>query len=247
MTVGTVIVMTSGKGGTGKTSLVGGVSTALAQKGHRVLCIDGDVGLRNLDISLGMADAALMDFTDVIAGRCPLERAAAPHPSVSGLYLLTAPLTLPADFSGADGFRSLLDQARQQYDYILIDSPAGLGEGFHLAVCGADKAVVVAMSDPSSLRDAQRVVLQLDTMEHVRLVVNRVKGRLLRRMGATIDDAMDFAGLPLLGLVPEDPQVLLAAGAGRPLLQISQRGAAQAFSNIARRLTGEQVPLMRIR
>ena len=244
--MGTVIVITSGKGGTGKTSLAGGVGAALAMQGHKVLCIDGDVGLRNLDITLGMADAALMDFSDVIAGRCDLDRAVAPHPTVSNLYLLTAPLTLPEDFPGEEGFRRLLDQARTLYDYVLVDSPAGLGEGFRLAVCGADRAIVVAVSDPSSLRDAQRVVTQLSHMETLHLVVNRVRGRLLRRMGTTIDDAMDTAGLPLLGLVPEDPQVTLAAGSGRPLLQLSQKGAAQAFGNIARRITGEQVPLMRI-
>ena len=236
--MGTVIVITSGKGGTGKTSLAGGAGAALALQGYKVLCIDGDVGLRNLDITLGMADAALMDFSDVIAGRCDLDRAVAPHPTVSNLFLLTAPLTLPEDFPGEDGFRSLLDQARTRYDYILIDSPAGLGEGFHLAVCGADRAIVVSVSDPSSLRDAQRVVTQLSHIETVHLVVNRVRGRILRRLGTTIDDAMDTAGLPLLGLVPEDPQVTLAAGSGRPLLQ--------AFRNIARRIAGEQVPLMRI-
>ena len=107
--MGTVIVITSGKGGTGKTSLAGGVGAALSLQGHKVLCIDGDVGLRNLDITLGMADAALMDFSDVIAGRCDLDRAVAPHPTVSNLYLLTAPLTLPEDFPGEEGFRRLLD------------------------------------------------------------------------------------------------------------------------------------------
>ena len=234
--MGCVIVITSGKGGTGKTSLTGGLGTALALQGHKVLCIDGDVGLRNLDITLGMTDAALMDFSDVIAGRCPLGRAVAPHPSVSGLYLLTAPLTLPEDF-----------QARQAYEYVLVDSPAGLGAGFRLAVCDADRAIVVAVSDPSSLRDAQRVVSQLPNLETIHLVVNRVRPRLLRRQGATIDDAMDTAGLPLLGLVPEDAKVVLAASSGRPLAQMSQRGAAKAYENIARRLTGQQVPLMRIR
>lgn len=247
MTVGTVIVITSGKGGTGKTSLTGGLGTALALEGHRVLCIDGDIGLRNLDIALGMTDAALMDFTDVIAGRCDLDRAAAPHPTVSNLFLLTAPLTLPEGSDWEEGVRALLEQARTQYDYILIDSPAGLGQGFRLSVCGADRAIVVAVSDPSSLRDAQRVVAQLGHIGTVHLVVNRVRSRLLRRMGLTIDDAMDTAGLPLLGLVPEDPRVTLAAGSGRPLLPAQQRGAAQAFGNIARRVHGEQVPLMRLR
>ena len=117
---------------------------------------------------------------------------------------------------GEAGFRDLLAQARQAYEYVLVDSPAGLGAGFRLAVCDADRAIVVAVSDPSSLRDAQRVVSQLPNLETIHLVVNRVRPRLLRRQGATIDDAMDTAGLPLLGLVPEDAKVVLAASSGRP-------------------------------
>lgn len=246
MAVGTGIVITSGKGGTGKTSLTGGIGTALARSGHRVLCLDADVGLRNLDIVLGMTESALMDFTDVISGTCSLAQAAVPHPQLSNLHLLTAPLTLPSDFPGQPGFLRLLDEARQQYDYVLIDSPAGLGDGFHLAVCGADRAIVVAVHDPSSLRDAQRAVFQLEDMAEVHLVVNRVRGRLLKQLGTTIDDDMDAVGLPLLGLVPEDPQVLLAAGMGQ-LLPPVRRGAALAFQNIAQRLTGQEVPLMRLR
>ncbi len=242
-----VIVMTSGKGGTGKTSVTGGVGAALALMGRTVLCLDADVGLRNLDITLGMADTALMDFSDVMAGRCPLERAVAAHPSIPRLSLLTAPLDLPEDFSGEEGFRALLDEARTMFDYVLIDSPAGLGTGSRLAACGADRAVVVTVSDPSSLRDAQRVVAELDRLETIGLVVNRVRPRLLRQMGQTIDDAMDTAGLPLLGLVPEDSRVQLAAAAGRPVAQLTDRGAARAYANIARRLDGQQVPLSRIR
>ena len=133
------------------------------------------------------------------------------------------------------------------FDYVLIDSPAGLGTGSRLAACGADRAVVVTVSDPSSLRDAQRVVAELDRLETIGLVVNRVRPRLLRQMGQTIDDAMDTAGLPLLGLVPEDSRVQLAAAAGRPVAQLTDRGAARAYANIARRLDGQQVPLSRIR
>ena len=245
--MGCVIVITSGKGGTGKTSLTGGLGTALALQGHKVLCIDGDVGLRNLDITLGMTDAALMDFSDVIAGRCPLGRAVAPHPSVSGLYLLTAPLTLPEDFPGEAGFRDLLAQARQAYEYVLVDSPAGLGAGFRLAVCDADRAIVVAVSDPSSLRDAQRVVAELDWLPQVHLVMNRIQPKLLRKLRTTIDDAMNTAGLPLIGVIPEDAQVMLCANRGIPLTSQGRKGAAMACRNIAWRLMGRRIPIMRIR
>ncbi|WP_040646104.1 septum site-determining protein MinD [Pseudoflavonifractor capillosus] len=243
----TAVVVTSGKGGTGKTSLTGGVSSCLAALGRRVLCIDMDIGLRNLDISLGLTDRALMDFTDVLEGRCSLKRAAVPHPVIKNLYLLTAPLTLPPGIS-EERMKAFLRKAREQYDYILMDSPAGMGEGFRLAVCGADRGIVVSTTDASALRDAQRVVSQLSRqLPSIHLVVNRVQPKLLRRLHTTIDDAMDAAGLPLLGVVPEDEQVMLSANQGKPIILASRKGAAVAYLNIARRLMGERVPLMHIR
>lgn len=245
--MGEVIVITSGKGGTGKTTLTAGVGAALARLGRKVLCIDCDVGLRNLDLALGLSDAAWMDFTDVMAGRTTLGRAAAVHPALPGLSLLTAPSTLPEPFPETEGFLRLLAEARESYDVILIDSPAGLGPGFRLAAAGADRAMVVAQNDPASLRDAQRVVLELAGLERVHLVVNRVRRRLLRRLGTTIDDAMDTAGLPLLGLVPEDTQVVLAAGSGRLLASSTGSTAYAAYRNIALRLIGRETPLLRMR
>ena len=242
-----VIVITSGKGGTGKTSLTSGVASCLAALGHPTLCIDMDVGLRNLDISLGVSDRAVMDFTDVLEGRCSLERAAVPHPVIKNLYLLTAPLTLSPGIS-EERMKAFLRTAREQYDYILMDSPAGMGEGFRLAACGADRGIVVSTTDASALRDAQRVVSLLSRqLPSIHLVVNRVQPKLLRRLHTTIDDAMDAAGLPLLGVVPEDEQVMLSANQGKPIILASRKGAAVAYLNIARRLMGERVPLMHIR
>ena len=241
--MGTAIVITSGKGGTGKTSVTGGVAAALAFQGHKVLCIDMDIGLRNLDISLGLSDQALMDFTDVAQGRCPLQRAAVQHPTLKNLFLLTAPMTLPSDLTLRQ-LRSLMDTARAYYDFVLIDSPAGLGEGFRLAIAAADRALVVATNDASSLRDAQRTVAELGNMRQVHLVMNRIQPKLLRRLRTTIDDAMDAAGLPLMGVIPEDPQVMLQANLGMPL---TYGPASTACSNIAKRLNGQRVPIMRIR
>jgi len=243
----TAIVVTSGKGGTGKTSVTGGVASCLAALGYRVLCIDMDIGLRNLDLSLGMSDRALMDFTDVVEGRCSLERAVVEHPDFHNLFLLTAPLT-PRPI-GEAAMANLIREAKEQYHYILMDSPAGLGSGFRLATCCADRAVVVSTTDPSALRDAQRTVTELRGQFEgpIHLVMNRIQPKLLKKLRTTIDDAMDTAGLPLLGVVPEDQCVTLAAGIGKPLLLYNRKGAAPAFFNIAKRLTGQSVPVLRIR
>lgn len=241
----TVIAVTSGKGGTGKTSLVGAVGSCLAALGHSVLCIDMDVGLRNLDLTLGLSDRALMDFTDVVEGRCPLEKAVVEHPEIQGLFLLTAPFSLPMGVP-EEAMRDLLRQARVLYDYILLDAPAGLGEGFRLATCGCDRAIVVSTTDASALRDAQRTVTELmgRGVDQIHLVVNRVQPKLLRKLHTTIDDAMDAAGLPLLGVVPEDNLVMLSANRGRPLILCANKGAAIGYRNIAFRIEGRRVPVM---
>ena len=184
----------------------------------------------------------------MVEGRCTLERAAVEHPVIRGLYLLTAPVRPTPDALDEEKMKAMLLQARAQFDYILIDSPAGLGSGFRLAVCGADRAVVVSTNDSSALRDAQRTVVELGRrLDTIHLVMNRIQPKLLRRLRTTIDDAMDAAGLPLLGVVPEDSQVILAANTGEPLILFSRKGAALAYLNIAKRLMGQRVPLMKIR
>ena len=187
-----------------------------------------------------------MDFSDVALGHCPLTRAAVTHPELKTLSLLTAPMYLPAALT-ADKVRALLATARTLYDYILIDSPAGLGPGFRLATCGADRALVVATNDASSLRDAQRTVAELSDLRQIHMVMNRIQPKLLRKLRTTIDDAMNAAGLPLIGVVPEDPQVILCANQGLPLASQGRRGASLACWNIAQRIIGRQVPIMHIR
>ena len=151
--MGTAYVVASGKGGTGKTSLVAGVGAALAAAGHRTLCIDADIGLRNLDIVLGMTDRVLMNFADVIEGRCTLEKAAAQHPQLQQLYLLTAPMSLSPGQIQAEQMRTLLQKAREQFAFCLLDAPAGIGSGFRLSASSADRAIIVTTTDSSSLRD----------------------------------------------------------------------------------------------
>lgn len=245
--MGKVIVITSGKGGTGKTSVTGGVGSCLAALGKRVLCMDMDIGLRNLDLNLGLSDYALMDFTDVLTGRCSLDRAVVEHPRIQGLFFLTAPVSIPQTLR-RESMLLLLEEARGKFDYILMDSPAGLDEGFRLATAGADRAIVVSTNDATALRDAQRTVMELSRgMDQIHLVMNRVQPKLMRRLHTTIDDAMDAAGLPLLGVIPEDVQVLMAANRGEPLVLVARKGAAMAYLNIAKRIMGQRVPLLRIR
>ena len=238
---GQCIAVVSGKGGTGKTSLTAGVGTALAQSGRSVLCVDCDIGLRNLDLALGLTDRALK--------RCSLESAVVAHPNIRGLYLLTAPVRLRGPAVTEADFRQMLSEIREKFDYCLLDAPAGLGLGFRLAVCGADRCVVVTTQDASSLRDAQHTVMELRQFGpgRLHLVVNRVRKKLLHSMHATIDDAMDKAGLPLIGVVPEDDSLTLSLNQGVPLLLTSYSGAASAYRNIAVRLQGGRVPLLRIR
>ena len=251
--MGAAVMITSGKGGTGKTSLTAGVASCLAALGRRVLCIDLDIGLRNLDLVLGLADQAVMDFSDVMAYRCSLGDAAVEQRSIKGLYLLTAPLT--PDGLDLQRFREVVEEAKERFDYVFMDSPAGLDGGFQLAMAAADRLhavmaahpMVVSAVDPAALRDAQRAVAELQHLSQLHLVMNRVQPKLIRKLHTSIDNAMDAAGLPLLGVVPEDPAVTMAAASGVPLVLATYKGAAPAYLNISKRILGQRVPLLRIR
>lgn len=242
--MGELIAVLSGKGGTGKTSICAALSTALARDGFTVLAIDCDMGLQNLDISLGMSDSGALSFVDVCEGGYALEQAAV-HPNFKNLSFLTAPANRDADSIDQEAFGHLLRQAREKFDYVFLDAPAGIDAGFSLAARFAQRIILVTGADPAAVRDAAKAGQRLELMgkNDVRLIVNRVNHRLFSRMSVTIDDVMDDAGLPLLGVVPEDKNVTLAAAFGKPLLYQTERGAARAIRAIARRLTGRRVPL----
>lgn len=243
-----VIAVVSGKGGTGKTSFTTLTGMALAQLGKKTLLLDCDIGLRNLDLYLGVSDRALMDFTDVIAGRTTLAQAVVRHPLYPNLYLLTAPVSFGVRLPSKHEMQRLIDEIRRHFDFCLIDAAAGIGETFALATCCADRAVVVTTNDPSSLRDAQRTVMELHRFPsgYLHLVVNRVRRKLLQSLHTTIDDAIDAAGLPLLGVIPEDENVPAVLGRGLSQRLKYRSGALCACENIARRLCGERVRLMRL-
>lgn len=245
--LGEVISIISGKGGTGKTTLCAAIATCLAVDGKRVLCIDTDFGLRNLDIALGMADQPIVAFTDVIHGYYNLADASA-HPRFSNLFLLTAPVRENEDQISPEEFGKLLEQARKEFDFCLLDAPAGIGAGFRLATKFADRCLVISTPDPASMRDAGRTaeLLTLDGKEEIRLIVNRVTPRMFSKMNLTVDDMMDEVGLPLLGVVPEDPRVVLSAAYGSALILSEGGGAAEACLRISRRLRGVPMPLMKL-
>ena len=242
--MGQVISVTSGKGGTGKTTICAGVASCLAAEGHRVLCIDADLGLRNLDISLGMQELAPITFADVLLGRYRLEDAT-PHPAIPNLFLLSSPVAERPETIRYQDFAALLVRARELFDFCLIDSPAGIGDGFHLACLFADRVLIIATPDPASLRDAAATADQLRLLEQedLAMIVNRVTPGLFRSLDWTVDDMMDRTGLRLLGLIPEDKNVVRSAAENQPLILCTDRKAARACLHIARRLCGEHIPL----
>ena len=242
--MGELIAVLSGKGGTGKTSVCAGLATALAQQGRKVLCIDCDVGLRNLDIALAMDDMAALSFLDVCSGAYHLEQAAR-HPVYENLHFLTAPIHCPAGDIDPDAFRDMLTAARPHYHYIFLDAPAGIEAGFSLAARNADRILLVTGADPAAVRDACRAsqVLELMGKTNIRLIVNRVTQKMFSTMKLTVDDIMDKAGIPLLGIIPEDENVVLAAAFQKPLLKQTKKGAAAACRRISLRLQGLQTPI----
>ena len=242
--MGELIAVLSGKGGTGKTSVCAAVSTALARMGHKVLAIDCDMGLQNLDISLALSDSGALSFLDVCEGGYHLDQAAKHH-LFENLSFLTAPVNRTAESVDPEAFRAMMRTARQEFDYIFLDAPAGIDSGFELAAKFADRLLIVTGADPAAVRDAARAAQRLELMgkQDVRLVVNRVSRKLFSTMSLTVDDVMDNAGLPLIGVVPEDQNVTLAAAFGAPLISYTNRGAAKACEAIAKRLEGRHVPL----
>ena len=242
--MGEVIAVLSGKGGTGKTSLCAGIAEALAQMDKKVLCIDCDIGLRNLDIALGISVLGALSFQEVSSGLYPSE-AISSHPLWKNLRFLTAPMNCSAESIDRVEFAAMLNRLRREYHFIFLDAPAGIEAGFSLAAHCADRVILVTGSDPASIRDARQAADKLELMgkQNVRLIVNRIHKKMVTAMGLTVDDIMDQAGTPLLGIVPEDHNVVLAAAFRQPLLGFTTKGASVACRRIAKRLLGISVPI----
>lgn len=242
--MGKAIVFTSGKGGTGKTTAVAAIASCLAATGHRTLCIDCDLGLGNLDLSLGIEGAAT-NFGDVLAGRVSLADAVYPHPQIPGLFYLAAPVSVYAEDVSPTAMGQLVEEAKAAFEFVLLDSAAGIGSAFRLAKGLADMAVIVTTWDASALRDGQRAAAMLFDSEpgEVRLLLNRIRPRLMRDSTVTVDDLIDAVGAQLIGIVPEDSAVPASVREELALALYGSTGASRAFLRIAKRLAGEHIPL----
>ena len=243
--MGVTVAVVSGKGGTGKTSVCAGISIALAASGLRVLCVDCDVGLRNLDISLGMSELSALSFLDVSEGGYPLSNASR-HPDFPNLAFLTAPMNRPVEKIDPVAFADMLRNARNEFDYIFLDAPAGVDAGFRLVSAAADRFLLVTGAGPAAIRDAARVgeLLELMGKSDIRMIVNRVNKNMMSVLKLTIDDVMDRAGLQLIGIVLEDEDVPLAAACSMPLIRFNKRASAiTAYKKIARRIQGLTEPI----
>ena len=243
-----VITITSGKGGVGKTTLVANLGVALAMQGQRVVVIDADVGLRNLDMMLGLENRIVYDLVDVIEGRCRLRQAMVRDKRLSELFLLPAAQTRDKSAVQPDDMVRLCENLREQHDFILVDSPAGIEQGFRYATAPADEIVIVTNPEVAAVRDADRVIGLIEAEEKgpSRLIINRIRPDMVRR-GEMLDisDVVELLAIDLIGIVPEDTAILSAANRGRPLAFSSDSSlASQAFRNIARRLLGEDVPFL---
>ena len=244
-----IATITSGKGGVGKTTTTANIAVALAINGKKVVCIDGDIGLRNLDVVLGLENRIVYDLVDVVEGRCRLRQAMIRDKRLPDLYLIPAAQTRDKNAVSPSDMVRLCDELKSEYDWILIDSPAGIERGFRNAIAPADLVVVVTNPEVSAVRDADRIIGLVEAEEKgpARLIINRVNPAMVKRGDMlTTDDVMELLAIDLIGIVPEDENVIMGSNRGQPVSLDGKSKAGEAFHNIARRLNGEQVPFMNL-
>jgi septum site-determining protein MinD len=249
--VGEAIVITSGKGGVGKTTTTANVGTALALAGKRVCLVDTDIGLRNLDVVMGLENRIIYDLVDVVQGRCTVQKALVKDKRFDDkLYLLPAAQTSDKTAVTPEQMKKLIQELKQDYDYILIDCPAGIEQGYRNAVAGADEAIVVTTPEVSAVRDADRIIGLLEKEENIRpprLVINRIRSHMVKNGDMLdIDEIVMHLSIDLLGIIADDENVIKSANNGEPIVLDPNSKASVAYRNIARRILGESVPLQSI-
>ncbi len=242
-----VVTISSGKGGVGKTTAVANLAVALAADGRKVVCIDGDIGLRNLDVVMGLENRIVYDIVDVIEGRCKLRQAMIRDKHYPELYLIPAAQTRDKNAVSPSDMTRICNELRVDFDFVLIDSPAGIERGFRNAIAAADRVLVVTNPEVSAVRDADRVVGILEAEEKgtPSLIINRLNPALVKHNEMlSAEDVLDLLGIQLIGIVPEDEAVIVGSNRGMPVVTENRSRAGQAFRNIAKRLQGQTVPFM---
>jgi len=245
--MGEVIVITSGKGGVGKTTTTANIGAGLAKLGNKVVVIDADIGLRNLDVVLGLENRIVYDIVDVVNETCRLKQALIKDKRFDGLYLLPAAQTKDKDAVSPEQMVKLTNDLKETHDYVIVDCPAGIERGFRNAIAGADRAVVVTTPEISAVRDADRIIGLLEAAElnDPRLIVNRIRLDMVKRGDMmNIEDMTDILAIDLMGVVPDDEHVVISTNRGEPAVNNETAISGQAFMDIAKRITGEEVPFM---
>ena len=245
--MGEVIVITSGKGGVGKTTTTANIGAGLAMHGKSVVVIDADIGLRNLDVVLGLENRIVFDIVDLVNGVCKTRQALIKDKRYKGLYLLPAAQTKDKSAVNQQQMVDLCEELRKDFDYVIIDCPAGIEQGFKNAIAGADKAIVVTTPEVSAIRDADRIIGLLEAAElyDPRLVVNRIRMDMVRTGDMmNVDDMKDILAIDLIGVVPDDQDVVISTNRGEPAVTLEESIAGQAYRNITNRIMGNDIPLL---
>ena len=241
------IVITSGKGGVGKTTVSANLGTALAMHEKRVCLIDADIGLRNLDVVIGLENRIVYDIVDVVEKNCRLEQALIRDKRLKNLFLLPAAQTRDKTAVTPYQMKEVVSSLKEEMDYIIVDSPAGIEQGFKNAIAGADRAIIVTTPEVSAVRDADRIIglLEAEGLKEPDVVINRIRIDMVKKGNMMdIDDMIEILAVNMLGVVPEDEYIVISTNKGEPVVYTDNKRAGQAFKNIARRIEGEKLPLM---
>ncbi|NMB43722.1 MAG: septum site-determining protein MinD [Clostridiales bacterium] len=244
--MGEVIVVTSGKGGVGKTTSSANIGTGLAKLGKKVVLVDTDIGLRNLDVVLGLENRIVYNLVDVVEGNCRLKQALIKDKRYPNLFLLPSAQTRDKTAVSAEQMKKLSDELREEFDYILMDCPAGIEQGFKNAIAGADSALVVTTPEVSAVRDADRIIglLEANEMKKINLIVNRLRPDMVKRGDMmSSEDVVEILAIDLIGVIPDDENIVISTNQGEPLVG-TETLAGQAYMNVCHRILGEEVPFM---
>jgi septum site-determining protein MinD len=245
--MGKVIVITSGKGGVGKTTTTANLGTGLAMLGKKVVMVDTDIGLRNLDVVLGLENRIVYDLVDAVRGNCRLKQSLIKDKRYENMFLLPAAQTKDKTAVTEEQMAELCTKLKEEFDYVLIDCPAGIEHGFRNAITGADEAIVITTPEVSAVRDADRIVglLEAAGLRRPKLIVNRIRSGMIRSGDMmSVDDILEILAIELLGIVPDDDAIVISTNRGEPTVMDNDSRPGQAFRNISHRIIGEEVPLM---